>query len=155
MSRCVFLVDFSLFNGMTSAQRCRPALQCELVFVCLLQACRLLSDDYEQVRSAAVRMVWVLSQLYPERSAGDHSGSVLALSVWVCCSRLSLLAAAVCSHQHCAHSFIERGDPAGGRCLREDQSHGQRRLLDGSSASSQDPGEAQRAVHAHVRPAGL
>lgn len=30
------------------------------------QACRLLSDDYEQVRSAAVRMVWVLSQLYPE-----------------------------------------------------------------------------------------
>lgn len=31
------------------------------------QACRLLSDDYEQVRSAAVQMVWVLSQLYPER----------------------------------------------------------------------------------------
>ncbi|XP_040901874.1 integrator complex subunit 4 [Toxotes jaculatrix] len=30
------------------------------------QACRLLSDDYEQVRSAAVQMVWVLSQLYPE-----------------------------------------------------------------------------------------
>uniref|UniRef100_A0A672ZZB1 Integrator complex subunit 4 n=1 Tax=Sphaeramia orbicularis TaxID=375764 RepID=A0A672ZZB1_9TELE len=29
-------------------------------------ACRLLSDDYEQVRSAAVQMVWVLSQLYPE-----------------------------------------------------------------------------------------
>lgn len=31
------------------------------------QACRLLSDDYEQVRSAAVQMVWVLSKLYPER----------------------------------------------------------------------------------------
>ncbi|XP_070685436.1 integrator complex subunit 4 [Pempheris klunzingeri] len=30
------------------------------------QSCRLLSDDYEQVRSAAVQMVWVLSQLYPE-----------------------------------------------------------------------------------------
>ncbi|XP_027900355.1 integrator complex subunit 4 [Xiphophorus couchianus] len=30
------------------------------------QACRLLSDDYEQVRSAAVQMVWVLSQLYSE-----------------------------------------------------------------------------------------
>lgn len=30
------------------------------------QACLLLSDDYEQVRSAAVQMVWVLSQLYPE-----------------------------------------------------------------------------------------
>ncbi|XP_068572746.1 integrator complex subunit 4 [Cebidichthys violaceus] len=30
------------------------------------QACRLLIDDYEQVRSAAVQMVWVLSQLYPE-----------------------------------------------------------------------------------------
>uniref|UniRef100_A0A3Q0TBN5 Integrator complex subunit 4 n=1 Tax=Amphilophus citrinellus TaxID=61819 RepID=A0A3Q0TBN5_AMPCI len=30
------------------------------------QACRLLTDDYEQVRSAAVQMVWVLSQLYPE-----------------------------------------------------------------------------------------
>lgn len=34
-----------------------------------LQACRLLTDDYEQVRSAAVQMVWVLSQLYPERQA--------------------------------------------------------------------------------------
>lgn len=56
---------------------CVPVGAC--VFVCLLQACRLLSDDYEQVRSAAVRMVWVLSQLYPERSAGDtlsHSGYV-------------------------------------------------------------------------------
>ncbi|XP_075968071.1 integrator complex subunit 4 isoform X1 [Anarhichas minor] len=30
------------------------------------QACRLLTDDYEQVRSAAVQIVWVLSQLYPE-----------------------------------------------------------------------------------------
>ncbi|XP_053278025.1 integrator complex subunit 4 [Pleuronectes platessa] len=30
------------------------------------QACRLLSDDYEQVRSAAVQMVWVLSHLYSE-----------------------------------------------------------------------------------------
>uniref|UniRef100_A0A8C1GQW9 Integrator complex subunit 4 n=1 Tax=Cyprinus carpio TaxID=7962 RepID=A0A8C1GQW9_CYPCA len=30
------------------------------------QACKLLSDDYEQVRSAAVQMVWFLSQLYPE-----------------------------------------------------------------------------------------
>ncbi|XP_061637887.1 integrator complex subunit 4 isoform X2 [Phyllopteryx taeniolatus] len=30
------------------------------------QACRLLADDYEQVRSAAVQMVWVLSDLYPE-----------------------------------------------------------------------------------------
>ena len=40
-----------------------------------LQACRLLSDDYEQVRSAAVQMVWVLSHLYPERWAepGRHS----------------------------------------------------------------------------------
>uniref|UniRef100_A0A8C9ZNC6 Integrator complex subunit 4 n=1 Tax=Sander lucioperca TaxID=283035 RepID=A0A8C9ZNC6_SANLU len=40
-----------------------------LVFLCVcvcVQACRLLSDDYEQVRSAAVQMVWVLSQLYPE-----------------------------------------------------------------------------------------
>lgn len=38
-----------------------------------LQACRLLSDDYEQVRSAAVQMVWVLSQLYPERQANYAS----------------------------------------------------------------------------------
>ncbi|XP_038617950.1 integrator complex subunit 4 [Tachyglossus aculeatus] len=30
------------------------------------QACRLLADDYEQVRSAAVQLIWVLSQLYPE-----------------------------------------------------------------------------------------
>ncbi|XP_041918712.1 integrator complex subunit 4 isoform X1 [Alosa sapidissima] len=30
------------------------------------QACKLLNDDYEQVRSAAVQMVWVLSQLYAE-----------------------------------------------------------------------------------------
>ncbi|XP_061733727.1 integrator complex subunit 4 isoform X3 [Nerophis ophidion] len=30
------------------------------------QACRLLADDYEQVRSAAVQIVWVLSVLYPE-----------------------------------------------------------------------------------------
>ncbi|XP_068615644.1 integrator complex subunit 4 [Brachionichthys hirsutus] len=30
------------------------------------QACRLLADDYEQVRSAAVQAVWVLSHLYPE-----------------------------------------------------------------------------------------
>ncbi|XP_051933379.1 integrator complex subunit 4 [Hippocampus zosterae] len=30
------------------------------------QACRLLADDYEQVRSAAVQMVWVLSVLYPD-----------------------------------------------------------------------------------------
>lgn len=38
------------------------------VCVCVRpQACLLLSDDYEQVRSAAVQMVWVLSQLYPER----------------------------------------------------------------------------------------
>ncbi|KAB1271782.1 Integrator complex subunit 4 [Camelus dromedarius] len=33
-----------------------------------LQACKLLSDDYEQVRSAAVQLIWVVSQLYPERS---------------------------------------------------------------------------------------
>ena len=39
---------------------------CVFIHVCV-QACRLLSDDYEQVRSAAVQMVWVLSQLYPER----------------------------------------------------------------------------------------
>ncbi|XP_017749021.1 PREDICTED: integrator complex subunit 4 [Rhinopithecus bieti] len=32
------------------------------------QACKLLSDDYEQVRSAAVQLIWVVSQLYPERS---------------------------------------------------------------------------------------
>lgn len=31
------------------------------------QACKLLADDYEQVRSAAVQLIWVLSQLYPER----------------------------------------------------------------------------------------
>ncbi|KAJ8256789.1 hypothetical protein COCON_G00189410 [Conger conger] len=30
------------------------------------QACKLLCDDYEQVRSVAVQMVWVLSQLYSE-----------------------------------------------------------------------------------------
>ncbi|XP_054974690.1 integrator complex subunit 4 isoform X2 [Sorex araneus] len=30
------------------------------------QACKLMSDDYEQVRSAAVQLIWVLSQLYPE-----------------------------------------------------------------------------------------
>ncbi|XP_073468906.1 integrator complex subunit 4 [Aquarana catesbeiana] len=30
------------------------------------QACKLLTDDYEQVRSAAVELIWVLSQLYPE-----------------------------------------------------------------------------------------
>ncbi|KAL8191239.1 UNVERIFIED_CONTAM: Integrator complex subunit 4, partial [Gekko kuhli] len=30
------------------------------------QACKLLTDDYEQVRSAAVQLTWVLSQLYPE-----------------------------------------------------------------------------------------
>lgn len=35
-----------------------------------LQACKLLSDDYEQVRSAAVQLIWVVSQLYPERSVG-------------------------------------------------------------------------------------
>ncbi|XP_033261691.1 integrator complex subunit 4 isoform X2 [Orcinus orca] len=29
-------------------------------------ACKLLSDDYEQVRSAAVQLIWVVSQLYPE-----------------------------------------------------------------------------------------
>uniref|UniRef100_A0A8C5KY53 Integrator complex subunit 4 n=1 Tax=Jaculus jaculus TaxID=51337 RepID=A0A8C5KY53_JACJA len=33
-----------------------------------IQACKLLSDDYEQVRSAAVQLIWVVSQLYPERS---------------------------------------------------------------------------------------
>ena len=45
-------------------------LMCVCLFMCVcvcVQACRLLSDDYEQVRSAAVQMVWVLSQLYPER----------------------------------------------------------------------------------------
>ncbi|XP_042315886.1 integrator complex subunit 4 [Sceloporus undulatus] len=30
------------------------------------QACKLLTDDYEQVRSVAVQLTWVLSQLYPE-----------------------------------------------------------------------------------------
>uniref|UniRef100_A0A8C0K866 Integrator complex subunit 4 n=1 Tax=Canis lupus dingo TaxID=286419 RepID=A0A8C0K866_CANLU len=30
------------------------------------QACKLLSDDYEQGRSAAVQLIWVVSQLYPE-----------------------------------------------------------------------------------------
>lgn len=39
----------------------------ELIYLFGPQACKLLSDDYEQVRSAAVQMVWVLSQLYPER----------------------------------------------------------------------------------------
>uniref|UniRef100_A0A2K6MNG0 Integrator complex subunit 4 n=1 Tax=Rhinopithecus bieti TaxID=61621 RepID=A0A2K6MNG0_RHIBE len=36
------------------------------------QACKLLSDDYEQVRSAAVQLIWVVSQLYPERSVFSH-----------------------------------------------------------------------------------
>lgn len=39
----------------------------EHIVLVSFQACKLLSDDYEQVRSAAVQMVWVLSQLYPER----------------------------------------------------------------------------------------
>ncbi|XP_043929275.1 integrator complex subunit 4 isoform X2 [Protopterus annectens] len=30
------------------------------------QACKLLTDDFEQVRSEAVQLIWVLSQLYPE-----------------------------------------------------------------------------------------
>ena len=30
------------------------------------QACKLLSDDCEQVRSAAVQLIWAISQLYPE-----------------------------------------------------------------------------------------
>lgn len=38
-------------------------LDCKSFF----QACKLLADDYEQVRSAAVQLIWVLSQLYPER----------------------------------------------------------------------------------------
>lgn len=50
----------------TTCVRIGRPVQVQLVFPSL-QACRLLSDDYEQVRSAAVQMVWVLSQLYPER----------------------------------------------------------------------------------------
>lgn len=51
-----------------------------------LQACKLLSDDYEQVRSAAVQLIWVVSQLYPERS------------VWVSASFCSLLSHFLSSH---------------------------------------------------------
>ena len=50
------------------------------------QACKLLSDDYEQVRSAAVQLIWVVSQLYPERS------------VWVSASFCSLLSHFLSSH---------------------------------------------------------
>ncbi|ELV13885.1 Integrator complex subunit 4 [Tupaia chinensis] len=42
-----------------------PAVQMRLVDVAC-KACKLLSDDYEQVRSAAVQLIWVVSQLYPE-----------------------------------------------------------------------------------------
>uniref|UniRef100_A0A8D0H8L1 Integrator complex subunit 4 n=1 Tax=Sphenodon punctatus TaxID=8508 RepID=A0A8D0H8L1_SPHPU len=41
------------------------------------QACKLLSDDYEQVRSAAVQLTWVLSQLYPESEKAN--GEVLRI----------------------------------------------------------------------------
>uniref|UniRef100_A0AAQ4PM06 Integrator complex subunit 4 n=1 Tax=Gasterosteus aculeatus aculeatus TaxID=481459 RepID=A0AAQ4PM06_GASAC len=49
----------------TAALKAMVGHRHHLMYVCL-QACRLLTDDYEQVRSAAVQMVWVLSQLYPE-----------------------------------------------------------------------------------------
>ena len=31
------------------------------------QACNALTDDYEDVRTAAVKLVWILSHIYPER----------------------------------------------------------------------------------------
>lgn len=55
-----------------------------------LQACKLLSDDYEQVRSAAVQLIWVVSQLYPERSVwvwASFSSSLSHFSLFLPCKK--------------------------------------------------------------------
>ena len=68
----VFVFMFACVIHCVRVNVCVCVLRCVYSYVCVcvcvsVQACRLLSDDYEQVRSAAVQMVWVLSQLYPER----------------------------------------------------------------------------------------
>lgn len=77
-------LPYAIKNNHTSARSRWSGAQRWLtpISVCVsLQACRLLSDDYEQVRSAAVQMVWVLSQLYPERQA-NLASLKLMLDTW-------------------------------------------------------------------------